>query len=126
MLDKFQSAQSIRQQIRREGYVYYLAFWAGTPAGYCGIQPGSTARSVLVSKLYVDADYRKKGLAAAFVRVIVSEFDAEAIWLTVNKNNCGSIAAYRKLGFEITDSLVTDIGGGFVMDDYKMTWRKPI
>jgi ribosomal protein S18 acetylase RimI-like enzyme len=39
------------------------------------------------------------------------------IWLTVNKNNTQSIEAYKKMMFYKTRSLVTDIGGGFVMDD---------
>ena len=31
-----------------------------------------------------------------------------------------AIAAYRKHGFEVRDSIVKAIGGGFVMDDYIM------
>jgi hypothetical protein len=27
---------------------------------------------------------------------------------------------YKKLGFGIVEGIVTDIGNGFVMDDYKM------
>ena len=42
------------------------------------------------------------------------------IWLTVNKNNSGSIEAYKRMGFNIIDKIITDIGAGFVMDDYKM------
>ena len=42
------------------------------------------------------------------------------IRLTVNKYNKNSIAAYRKWGFKIIDSVVTDIGSGFVMDDFIM------
>jgi hypothetical protein len=28
--------------------------------------------------------------------------------------------AYQKIGFEIIEELVIDIGNGFIMDDYKM------
>lgn len=38
--------------------------------------------------------------------------------LTVNKYNEGSIAFYEKFGFVRTESIVSPIGGGFVMDDY--------
>jgi len=38
----------------------------------------------------------------------------------VNKRNVRAIKAYQRNGFEIADSVVTDIGGGFVMDDYVM------
>jgi ribosomal protein S18 acetylase RimI-like enzyme len=40
--------------------------------------------------------------------------------LAVNKNNRIAIAAYLKHGFRVADAVVKDIGGGFVMDDYKM------
>lgn len=49
----------------------------------------------------------------------------ESIYLTVNKNNTNTISAYIKLGFEIVDSIITDIGSNFVMDDYIME-KKPI
>ena len=43
-----------------------------------------------------------------------------AIWLTVNKYNANTIAAYKKMGFETIGDGVTDIGSGYVMDDYFM------
>ena len=42
------------------------------------------------------------------------------IYLTVNKQNLSSIAVYEKLGFVRARELVTEIGNGFVMDDYVM------
>jgi RimJ/RimL family protein N-acetyltransferase len=40
--------------------------------------------------------------------------------LSVNKRNTKAITAYKRNGFAIVESVVTDIGGGFVMDDYVM------
>ena len=40
--------------------------------------------------------------------------------LAVNKRNAKAIAAYQRNGFVIAESAVTDIGGGFVMDDFIM------
>ena len=40
--------------------------------------------------------------------------------LTVNKNNTGSIRAYESLGFVNLGPLQTDIGQGFIMDDFLM------
>ena len=42
---------------------------------------------------------------------------------SLNRNNRSAIAAYGKHGFEIRDTAVKDIGGGFVMDDYIMEKR---
>ena len=40
--------------------------------------------------------------------------------LHVNKYNTNSILAYQKMGFVNVESVVTDIGKGFIMDDYLM------
>ena len=46
----------------------------------------------------------------------------KSVYLTVNKHNDRAVAVYKKIGFELTDSVVTDIGSGFVMDDYIFTY----
>ena len=40
--------------------------------------------------------------------------------LTVNKRNTKGIAAYTRNGFEVTAGVVTDFGGGFLLDDFVM------
>jgi len=40
--------------------------------------------------------------------------------LGVNRFNEKAIRAYRRNGFAIREELKTDIGGGFVMDDFIM------
>lgn len=40
--------------------------------------------------------------------------------LVCNKRNTGSLAAYARLGFSVTGECVTQIGDGYVMDDYQM------
>jgi len=124
MLEKFQSEEAIFNQINSEGYIYYMAFCEGKLAGYLSIKPDETTKQVFLSKLYVEKNFRKKGIAKEFINMLKSLYykpQFDCIWLTVNKNNKGSIAAYQKLGFRIADEMVTDIGNGFVMDDYKMS-----
>ena len=43
-----------------------------------------------------------------------------ALRLTVNKQNSNTISFYESLGFENKRELVTDIGRGYVMDDFEM------
>ena len=54
------------------------------------------------------------------IRKFASENNLKAVYLTVNKHNDDTISIYSHLGFEVIDSVVSDIGSGFVMDDYIM------
>jgi diamine N-acetyltransferase len=77
---------------------------------------------VFISKLYVLAAHRKSGAGRRTLELIerrARERGATHLWLTVNKGN-PSVRAYERLGFAIVDAMVMDIGGGYVMDDYKM------
>lgn len=122
MVEKFLSAPVITQQIA-EGYRYYLAVCDGAPCGFCAAK--REEQRMFLSKVYVLKEFRRRGIAAAFLRQVTEDAQGLAgIYLTVNKNNAGSIEAYRRLGFVTVDAVVTDIGGGFVMDDYIM--EKPL
>ncbi len=121
MLDKFQSAQAISKQIKTEGYIYYLAKVGNDYIGYIGVKPKEN--ELFLSKIYVKALYRGKGYGKALMNIIIETAEKKklaSITLTVNKNNLNSIRAYKKMGFKRIDSIVTDIGNGFVMDDYIM------
>ena len=64
---------------------------------------------------------RRQGVATRLFERLRNDFkDSKKWYLTVNKYNSSSIEVYKKRGFEITDAAVTDIGSGFVMDDYIM------
>ena len=122
MLDKFQSKEAILNQIEKEGYLYYLLEDKNNNlVGYIGVIPKD--KELFLSKLYINVENRRKGYgrcALDFIEIMAKDRNLPKITLTVNKNNIDSIEAYGKLGFIITDSIVTDIDGGFVMDDYKM------
>ena len=121
MLEKFQSAAAIGQAIA-EGYEYYVISRLGTPAGYIAVKPNEPAGKMFVSKIYLLSDFRGKGLAFDTIEQIAEMCKRQrltAIWLTVKKDN-PSVGRYEKIGFAITREIVTDIGNGFVMDDYVM------
>ncbi len=119
MLEKFQSAEAIERQIAAEGCEYDLA----PGAGYLALDPDLEKKSVLLSKIYVREARRGTGLGRAMVEFAEKrcvELGCRELWLTVNKNNAGSIAFYERMGFHKTREVVTDIGGGFAMDDWWM------
>ena len=158
MISKFQSADRIREDIKKRGYSYFAVYENGDkttgssadirnrgndfdgigpkPVGYFALQPDE--KGVFISKIYILKEYRRRGIAGEIIRFSVcfakkavesseTKFDAKRyenprLWLTVNKNNSGSIEFYKKNGFEIIEEAVTDIGNGFVMDDYIMAF----
>ena len=80
---------------------------------------------MFLSKLYIKKDYRHKGIGKeAFLKIIdiAKEKKYKKIRLTVNKNNKNTINAYLKYGLKIAYEDITDIGHGFVMDDYIMDY----
>ena len=119
MLEKFQSPEAIARQIASEGCEYYIA----PDAGYLALVPDAARKSMLLSKIYVKAESRGAGLGRAMVEFAekrCAELGCGELWLTVNRNNFGSISFYERMGFRKAHPLVTDIGGGFVMDDWRM------
>ena len=121
MLGKFQSTERILEDIN-SGAAYYQAFVWGMPAGYACVKLARAAGSLFLSKLYVEKAFRGRGVAKKLLRHALDGCPGEpaSVWLTVNKHNADSILIYQKMGFTVKEKLVTDIGGGFVMDDYKM------
>ena len=124
MLENFQSVNAIEKQIAEEHYNYYfISNDNDENIGYFGISNKETY--MFLSKLYLLKEYRRKGIGkAAFEKIkqLAAKENLTTIRLTVNKYNTNTINAYKKCGFEITDSVITDIGSGFVMDDYIMEY----
>jgi GNAT superfamily N-acetyltransferase len=121
MVSKFQSSGAMAGQMR-EGYEYYLAQRDGRPIGYCAVQPQPAESSLFLSKLYLLRDARGAGtgrVCMEFIEQLARRRGLTLLWLTVNKGN-PAVRAYERLGFRIAADLVMDIGGGFVMDDYRM------
>ena len=121
MVRSFQSAEAIEKQINNEKYEYYLIDHHSKPSGYISIK--RTGDELFLSKFYIIKEKRGTGLGKEGLNFIIGrakELEAKAIILTVNKYNVNSIKAYDKMGFKNTGSIVSDIGAGFVMDDYTM------
>jgi len=121
MLCTFQSKDAISAQIHTEGCRYFLIEEDGAYVGYLGVR--SKDKELFLSKIYIEASRRGKGLgrkAVQFLEHLASLRNLKKISLTVNKNNLQSIKAYEKMGFTNLGSVVQDIGNGFIMDDFKM------
>ena len=119
MLEKFQSEQAVKGQINFQKYRYYFLEEDGENIGYFGVQQKKD--ELFLSKLYIKKAYRGKGYGRkAFLAIndVAKELELTKITLTVNKYNFVAVCVYEKLGFERIGEAETDIGNGFVMDDY--------
>ena len=125
MVARFQTAEAMQSQID-EGYEYFQIRLGADNIGYAAIRFDAPDARLFISKLYLLAAHRKSGAGRKSldcIEQIARERGATHLWLTVNKGN-PSVRAYERLGFSIVEAIVMDIGGGFVMDDYRM--EKPL
>ena len=120
MVEKFQSKKAIKEQIKNENYTFYFIKVDNEIAGYVGVSDKKDY--LFLSKLYIRKEFRHQGLGRLAFNEI-KNLGFKKIRLTVNKYNKNTINAYLKYGFKTIDSVVSDIGCGFVMDDYIMEYN---
>ncbi|MES1953725.1 GNAT family N-acetyltransferase [Salinisphaera hydrothermalis] len=91
---------------------------------FAAVSPDSDApKTAWLDKLYVHIEARNLGVGRRLVERACEQartFGADTLRLRVNRDNAESITAYQRIGFEIEQEDVKDIGHGFVMDDYIM------
>ncbi|MDO5043098.1 MAG: GNAT family N-acetyltransferase [Slackia sp.] len=139
MVENFQSLSAMQRGIAEQGYRYWFIVddaceggeangaadgWSSQGiVGYTGGYAEPETNRFFVSKIYLLADARGHGYCSktiGFYDELCRAEDLHAMYLTVNKHNELGIRAYLAKGFETIDSVETDIGNGFVMDDYIM------
>jgi len=93
--------------------------FAETHPAFCEIYKGEFK----LDKLYIHPDVQRKGVGGqliAHVAARAKKLGYPCVILAVNKRNEKAIGSYRKYGFEVRETIVDDIGRGYVMDDYIM------
>jgi len=121
MVDRFQSERAMREQVSEKGYRYAFIVDGDRRVGYTGIS--TSDGKLFISKLYLLKENRGKGYGSAALDMLFDlgrEEGLSVAYLTVNKHNDIAIRTYGSKGFRTIQSIVTDIGEGFVMDDYVM------
>lgn len=123
MLSQMYALGTLREEICSQGIRYELLRVNGKPAGFASFGPTSRPGVVKLHKLYLLPELQGHGLGSRLLQHCEREaraVGARHLTLSVNKQNARAIAVYQRNGFVIVESVVTDIGGGFVMDDYVM------
>ena len=122
MLKRMYDVEVLRGELE-SGVTWFRALADDTMRGFASVGPTESAIGFKLHKLYVHPGWQRHGLGSALLKECEATARAcgvTALMLNVNKRNERAIAAYLKSGFTIRESIVADIGGGFVMDDYVM------
>jgi len=148
MLARMYALDMMREEIRSQGIHYDCLIVEGKMAGFASYGPtdqvavlGNVSSSMegtprggartaqravptfKLHKLYLLPELHGRGLGSRLLQHCEQQTraaGAHRLILAVNKRNTKAIAAYHRNGFVIAESVVTDIGGGFVMDDFIM------
>lgn len=125
MVEQFQSRGAIVRDMNEHAYEYWFlqAEDDGRVVGYTGGHVEPETNRFFISKIYLLAPERGCGFASQTIRFyedLCRNRGLRAMYLTVNKHNDLGVRAYLSKGFETIDSVETDIGQGFVMDDFIM------
>lgn len=122
MLDLFLSEAAVKKSLE-QGYQYRLVKYHDEICGYFAVCPEKD--KLFLSKFYLKEEFRGKGIGRKMMEEVCRLGNGlQSVYLTVNKQNHGPIAVYKALGFSVIDSVETDIGNGYIMDDYIM--EKPL
>jgi RimJ/RimL family protein N-acetyltransferase len=124
MLGLMYSAKTIEQELGR-GVIWVVVEADSEPIGFIAFTTCQNTE-VKLNKLYLKIEQQGKGYGKASLNYVIEyakEHQCNKVYLTVNKNNTKAIKAYEKTGFIRTESIVSDIGAGFVMDDYVYSYK---
>lgn len=124
MVDMFHSVEAMRRDMAEHGYEYwFIVDGSGRVLGYTGGHDEPETGRYYISKVYLLPEARGHHVASRtfdFFDALCRERGWRAMYLNVNKGNELGLRAYKGNGFAVIESVVNDIGHGFVMDDYVM------
>lgn len=123
MLGWMYAPARIRREMRDQIAEYHWLRLGGETVGFAAVGPGEDSGEVYLHKLYVLPEQQGQGIGSAALAALEGAAragGAEKISLRVNRGNAAAIRVYEKNGFQRIAEVCSDIGGGFVMDDYVM------
>jgi GNAT superfamily N-acetyltransferase len=123
MLEQRYRPELVQAELGRDDVWWELATLQDRPIGFSSCLLTAEPGEMKLDKLYVDPRRHATGIGTQLMRSVRTRargLQCRRLILAVNKHNASAIAAYRRWGFRVERAMVTDIGAGFVMDDYLM------
>ncbi|MCC6235066.1 MAG: GNAT family N-acetyltransferase [Verrucomicrobiales bacterium] len=102
---------------------YLLLLVDGDPCAFAAHRPAPQTNELQLQQLYVHPEWQRRGLGSRlidFVTDLARKRGCTHLILTVNRLNRDAQEVYQRRGFTIRESVVMDIGNGFVMNDFVM------
>lgn len=126
MIDMMYSTPSLLRQMNELQHQYILLYDEAIPIGYASYSPTDKAGIFKLHKIYLHMSYQGKGIGKLLLNGVIENvkaLNAHILELDVNRDNKARLF-YEKQGFTVYKEKDTDIGGGYMMNDYVM--RKPL
>jgi GNAT superfamily N-acetyltransferase len=123
MLGKMYSLDTLREEIRLKGIHFVRLLANGMFIGFASFGPTPEFGVMKLHKCYLLPEMHGRGYGSQLLQHCEREarkLGARRLILAVNKRNTKAVTAYQRNGFVVADSVITDFGAGFVMDDYIM------
>ncbi|NNE91116.1 MAG: GNAT family N-acetyltransferase [Verrucomicrobiales bacterium] len=123
MLDWMYDPARIRSDMNDTGITFLWMQLEDSRRGFLAFGPDPKESGIWLHKLYLDPDFHRRGIGSAALAEVekrVRETGENRIFLRVNRANEPAIGAYRKAGYEICEERCSEIGNGYLMDDFIM------
>lgn len=122
MINLMYSTAALTRQINEQQH-HFLLLYDGTKAiGFASYAITDRTGIYKLHKIYVDGSYQGKGVGKFFIHGVIDRVkaaQATILELDVNRYNKARFF-YEKQGFNIVKEKDTDIGNGYLMNDYVM------
>jgi len=126
MLEMMYSSASLNKQITELQHQFLILTDEEKPIGFAAYSTTDTPDVYKLQKIYLDLNYQGKGVGKLLLQEVADQVKARGaniLELDVNIYNKAKLF-YEKQGFSVYKEKNTDIGRGYLMEDFVM--RKPL
>lgn len=123
MLGLFYSDEALTKQIQNKEQLFYLILDSESTIGFIGIEHNyKNEAATKIHKIYLLPETQGKGIGKKvfdLIEKLAVANNSKHLLLNVNRFNT-ALNFYKKIGFEIKETVDIEIGNGYLMEDYVM------
>ena len=124
MLEMMYNPATLQKQMEEDGCTFIIVYDDKEPVAFASYNE-TEPQLWKLNKIYILQSQQGKGTGKFIINYIVDEIKtkhAKALQLQVNRENKAK-DFYEKLGFKIIQTADFDIGNGYFMNDYVMSYE---